>query len=362
MSSPRRALAAALCLFGPACAPEAPAYGAKYTLPDLKVFVYGYDQLCQGVLDALPAENERLRHALGSPPGELITVAYGAEAVERFCLGDEPRAGCAARVGDKIQAVGGYGVLVHELAHAHRLARGVWHSPFIEEGLAEALQAGTMYSYQAFSGKSTDLAAALELERNELSQIQIRDAAHLVSFLIETRGEEAAIEALSHPDGAPAGLQETLGLSLSELSQQWTDAEDYIDRGTPCDHLPLLTLGEEGLSAELDLACDEAEVRGPKISDGAAAVWRTFCLDVARPTSATLKLDVDVGTAKLTLKEAQDDCPFSEAASGGDLNKFIDAGEVVEVEFSECLWRATIEAPLADAPIVSLRITPAPGD
>lgn len=346
-----------VCLMAAGCAGgDGHEYLVSYQIETAEVRSYDYDRVCRGRLDAIDAENLRIRDAVGAPDQFPVVVSLGERAVDLQCEFGRDLNGCAFRADGTIYAVAAPGSLLHELVHAQRQQEPRWRKPsFLEEGAAEIFKAGGLAPYNTLTGRQLDLSDAFELPSSEMTLGLHREASHFLFFLIEAFGSEPVDEMLRsfEPDGRKAA-EAAFGLSLEELQQRWHDeSEDRYKTDSNC----AVQAEDWGGSLKLafDMRCDSSSVFGPAVGlSGVTVTTTTSCFHVPALTKARIELQAEMPGTTVRITPIDQDC---DKVDNGEMDKVIVAGEVLEASFAACRWQIIVNADIEEVRPVELGIT-----
>ena len=248
--------------------------------------------VCQGTLDELDAQVERIEHELGrTADPRPIRVYWLEDGPDAFC--DEGRSGCyfpATRV-----LFAKSSSLDHELLHAVVDSEG--ESYFVEEGLAELLSGvGVVYN---MSDAKVSPSERLRLSRSEYREggLDYGAAAHFMHYVFRSGGTKAVrqlgleIAKDPSPRRLEQVLEKTLGGTMAGIEADYAAEAPRYYAGLAHGRLPEVDLVDlmAGV-AEVGLGWDRADTSGPWI-EGDAAMYRVFRLNV--PAQFVVKVGVE---------------------------------------------------------------------
>lgn len=325
----------------------------------LVVEAHDSDVICQGTLDDMEAQVQRVADLLGVGLPSTLRVRFGTSAVEALC--DEDQGGCARGLGADTRVSGDYFSIHHELVHGVRLVNGVKGTQFFEEGLAEVLGVVTPAAYDlSLSAADAELgpAALASRPRGEFTTSDYATAAHFLAWAIDTHGMETVVAFLVDEDYTTAksvevAFERHFGLSLAEADQAWrmTSDVEYVLGGV-CDPTRELVWTGEALEWEQRLDCENHDTLGPVVTGHIAT--RTFCFSLA--TSGVVRVEFEAPAGEVFFRS--DGCEEATGLTPEHYQtKTVGAGEALELPFAGCTWSVLVWRPEAEAMDFSLRLT-----
>jgi hypothetical protein len=312
------------------------------------------DPICAGTPPALEEEADRLTDELQLEwlypvEVELATRDRLVALCEDAC--EDMTCSCAPGFGETAQAFTSARSAVHEMVHVLRLQQGIRGTPFIEEGVAQALGGGFFAGSYRVGVNPEDWADGpaqlFGLGQGELVSTPggYVIAGHFFGYLAEEVGEATLLAAISNDayraaesrSDFEAWFSDALGLTLEEADDGWR-ARGYREyaRGKACADARSFELSL-GASIDFSQAGDcqgSEETRGPFEEGGVLYTHlHTWCV-----TAPAGRLSVrGDATPSATLRFDPLDCdPGGESPS--DESFTTDLGSGIARDVAACTW------------------------
>lgn len=222
-------------------------------------------QICAGTAAEIEQWARGASASLGIDPlaEDPVLLVWGDSAVANHC--DEGAKGCYLY--DSHVIVAAYPAIEHELVHATGpRASGQSRSPFVEEGIAEALASFSL----SRAGDDQLPSSLLGLSRDEFEAVGGRNiAGHFFRHLSETYAFDRLNE-LRNRVSAPGTIAEFDAAFLDLLGTTFRDAEDDWLARSPGDYTrlsantpPADAVLVDEVTFEYRLACESQDTHGP---------------------------------------------------------------------------------------------------
>lgn len=309
--------------------------------------------ICAGTAPFLESEVVRIAEALELPlwaEDDKLDVRFGEDSVAEVCADSEYEHlnGCLRRIasGFVVASVEIAYIASHELVHSVRAKNGLWSATVFEEGLAEVASGSNgfpVYVRYPHGEPSVGPVELLGIPRSEFEPVYYLPSESFVSWLWETHGQSTLMafmndRELSDTDSILSNFEEHFGQTLAEADQAWAvDERPDATWGAPCTPERTYSLADGPVEISGDLDCREPHVYG-------AAYFMSIhplCLEVPETTRVRISLASEHGRLSVLSLEPCDPGPV-----GGEAlrDKFIEAGEVLDEDISDCLHRLTFSS------------------
>ncbi|PCC71510.1 hypothetical protein SAMN02745121_01055 [Nannocystis exedens] len=319
----------------------------RYVTEHLDVELYDGEVLCDGSLEIMDAQVERVSAFLGIDPPPQISVFYGHSAVKDGCGGTW--GGCARASGVYATSAS----IFHELVHAVRHSQGKPGSVgswLFEEGLAEVLSGFRWHLQSELALPSTlergpAMLAALPRGEGKFVPEDYPTAGHFMSWLRTTYGDAALVAFLNDPrylggDAYEEAFAAHFGLSIAEADSAWRSAAatEYL-WSEPCDPARALPWTGSTLEFSDTVDCEAPHTTGPA-GEIDAVTLRSHCFTLAQPKMVRAEFEAGGGRLRLMPVDCVD---TGELAPEYYDYKRLKGGETQELPLAACTWEVQVD-------------------